>query len=725
MPRFLCSCFLLLVLLISHTHRAEASNGPRSSAPRSAQVVLLRNNSASGSDSLDQESIAGALTSMGFTFKVLDPDKLPQMDPDSTTLLVVPHASALALSRFQTKLIISSVKNGMRLFTDGLCPLLAALGISPGPLQHVSAVLDRGLPGFPIHWPDNPNVRSIAGYPKKLSRVLFADSACGLPLGVAFQLGRGRCIALSPLFDAVSGKGYSRFPTIPDAIVEELQCIPSFRRNALDAYFDPGYRYSMPVEQLAALWHKWGIHAVHAAAWYYHNTPPYDYRRLIDAAHKNGIVVYAWLEWPHVGPGFWTQHPEWRQKNALLHDAKLDFLHLMDLQNPECLNAALSDLSQLLKQDWDGVDIAEFTITGAGGEALAGPARPDYFVPFTPSAIAEFKKQYGYNPLDLEDSTSRHFWKRDASALDQFYRYRTDVNNRLLRQVVEHVSTLQRNGKRDWELIHTIVDNSLHPEFDYLLGFDQKATMNLLRGFGVTLNVEDPYMEWTQPPERYIQLRKTLTALIPDRISMIDINVVPIHPATQTGFATEQATGVEFLQQLRSAAQQNGRVCVYCESSVFSHDWQHVPSAMAISAVATKTSSGWEIETPNTVLWRTAIQDDLWLDGRLWDCRDSTGVIVPPGRHTISWNRDSAAFHSGASRLRLLFLSDELLGCTGNEEHLEITYRSYARCLLTFNNPPAKIRIDGLPANLPLIAGEKSFVVIAPSGEHRISVSGK
>ncbi len=46
------------------------------------------------------------------------------------------------------------------------------------------------------------------------------------------------------------------------------------------------------------------------------------------------------------------------------------------LQNPDCLRTALDDLAVLLKEDWDGVDIAEFTITGAGGEALARPFAP-------------------------------------------------------------------------------------------------------------------------------------------------------------------------------------------------------------------------------------------------------------------------------------------------------------------------------------------------------------
>ncbi len=725
MPRVLLGCILLLVLGVVDARPVHAGAGRRAPGPWAVRVTLLQNRSVSRSDSIDQESFAGLLSCMGYAYVGLDPGQVQKSKLDRMTLLVVPHASALALSPRSVKMIINSVRKGMGLVTDGPSPLLSALGVRLGEAEHVGAVINRAMPDVTLYWPDKPRVRSITAYPEKFSRILYSDSSSGRPLGIVLQLGKGRCLVLAPLFDPLSGRGYSRFPTLPNAIIGELRCRPSFRRNALDVYFDAGYRYNISVEKLASLWRGWGIRAVHAAAWYFNNTPPYDYRRLINAAHRNGIVVYAWLEWPHVGPGFWKKHPEWRQKNALLQDAKLDFLHLMDLQNPDCLNAALSDLSDLLKDDWDGIDIAEFTITGAGGEALAGPARPDFFVPFTPSAIAEFRTLAGYDPRELEDSTSPHFWKRNAAALDQFYHYRTIVNNRLLRQLIEYVSKLKKEGKRDWELIHTTVDNSLHPEFDYLLGFDEQATLRLLHEYAVTLNLEDPYMEWTQPPERYRKLRNTLVSLVPDRPSMIDINVVPVHPSTQVGFPSAQATGVEFLQQLQRAGEQGGRVCVYCESSVFTHDWQLVPHAMATGASLREASLGWEIKTPNTVTLLASGSDDAWLDGGPWPCKGPEGVIIPAGTHVVSFKHRAATPGSASSALQLLFLSDELLACKASGATIELTYRSPARCMLAFNNRPSNILIDGAPADVPVLAGENKFVVVAPSGEHRLSVSGK
>ena len=89
---------------------------------------------------------------------------------------------------------------------------------------------------------------------------------------------------------------------------------PPFRRQGADAYFDPGFRFNVSIDSLAKRWRQSGIHAIHAAAWYYYAQTSYDYARLIKAAHQNGILIYAWLEWPYVGKKFWDLHPDWRQR---------------------------------------------------------------------------------------------------------------------------------------------------------------------------------------------------------------------------------------------------------------------------------------------------------------------------------------------------------------------------------------------------------------------------
>ncbi|MCX6144289.1 MAG: hypothetical protein NTZ35_13820 [Ignavibacteriales bacterium] len=719
--RFCIVClFALLVLLFGKSvAQHQSSRSPRGGV----DVVIVWNQNASARDSIDQESYAAMMASMGFTALKINVHELNKAELNDRTLLLVPAASSRSLSLKDANRIVRKVEKGLRLVTGGESPLLSALHFQLGKPHRVGVVLDHHLPANHLHWADRPRVKWIAALPDLPTEVLYADSSTGHPLVVAAKLGRGKYIVLAPHLDAVSGKGYSRFPTMVNAIVRNLDCTPSFRRRGVDAYFDPGYRFGMSIEELTARWRRWGIRAVHAAAWYSDSAHPYDYKKLIDAAHKNGILVYAWLEWPHVGQGFWNQHPEWRQKNALLQDARLDFLHLMDLQNPDCMNAALNDLSRQMDLDWDGVDIAEFTITGAGGEALEGPSRPDYFTSFGTPMRTEFARVGGFDPLELENKNSEHFWQRDSLGLEKFYQYRKVVNNRLLRRVVEFIVDLEKKGKRDWELIHTIVDNTLHPEFDHLLGFDLDATLALLKEFGITLNVEDPYMEWAEPPTRYGRLRRTLVSMIPEHSSMIDINVVPIHPMDQHGFPSEQATGTELLQQVQSAAERNGRVCFYCESSLFEQDWPLVPHVLAGGSTIQKSAEGWEVNVPATVTLDWGMRGlSPVVDGKPWPCFGDDGIILSPGAHQLSFAKRSKPENSDQQPLRLVDIAGELIECQQTATGLNLIYVSPSRCLVTFGSLPKHFLLDDSTTDLPVLKGAGKFILLAPSGRHRLSV---
>ena len=718
-----CCIALLLLFSVLTSAPAVAQHHPLRRHRDVTEAVILWNQKASAADSIDQESYAAMIASLGFAASRLDIRNLDDAGIDEHTLLLVPHASSRSLSSRLVRNIIKRVEKGLRLVTGGESTLLSGLHFRLGESRRVGAVIDQVLPGNHFHWADRPRVKWIAALPDLPTQILYADSSTGHPLVVSASLGKGKYIVLAPHLDALSGKGYSRFPTFVNAIASVLGAKPPFKRQAVDAYFDPGYRFSMSIETLARLWRQWGIRAVHAAAWYHNSTHPYDYRRLIDAAHKNGILVYAWLEWPHVGEGFWTQHPEWRQKNALLQDAKLDWLYVMDLQNPGCMNAALNDLSRQLELDWDGIDIAEFTVTGAGGEALQGPSRPDYFTSFGRSMRTEFAAAAGFDPLELENPNSVHFWGRDSVGLEKFYNYRKVVNNRLLRRVVEFVVDLEKKGKRDWELVHTIVDNTLHPEFDHLLGFDLNATLALLKEFNITLNVEDPYMEWTEPPLRYRRLRETLASLIPGRSSMIDINVVPIHPMNQRGFPSEQATGTELLQQVQAAAERNGRVCFYCESSVFEHDWPLIPGAMAGASTIKKHVGGWEVNASATVTLMLGTKGHSpVVDGKPWLCYRDDGIILPAGTHQLSFAQKNELPVSDQHSLRLVDIAGELIECRKTTTGLECLYLSPSRCLVTFDSLPRSFLLDDFSTDLPVLRAKSRFVVLAPSGKHKLSV---
>jgi hypothetical protein len=475
----------------------------------------------------------------------------------------------------------------------------------------------------------------------------------------------------------------------------------------------------MPIETLAVKWKNWGIRSIHAAVWYYYQQPPYDFNRLIEAAHRNGILVYAWLEWPYVGKKFWDDHPAWRQKNALLQDAHLDFLYLMDFQNSACLQEAMNDLGQLLKFDWDGIDIAEFSITGCGSEALEGPLRPEYFTGFSDTARAEFRKLHGFDQLELFDQDSPHYWHSDSAALNTFFAYRIDVNNRLLHRIVKSLDSLNRLGHRNWEIILTIVDNSMHSEFDQLLGYDGKSTVELIKKYHLTLEVEDPYMEWSKPPERYKRLGEYYRKLLGDHPFIIDINIVPVPLLNNENHTKAQPTGAVFIQLWKKASEQSSRVCFYSESTVFPADWEALPFAMTENVVIQEDTSGWRISTPYTVMLAGIEQSGrLLLDGRPWPCYSDEGIIIPSGEHQLKVSDTNGTVDSGRIGMRLFSISGELLECRQNNDSLEVKYVSELRCILVLNEQPSTMILDGAISDIPVIGADGRWAVVTPPGIH-------
>jgi len=713
--RIVCLC----LLIFSFNHAAHSQKLPDGIF----ETVLLWNLKASGEDAIDQQSFLTTLESIGFDVVRNDPGDLMKHRLGPNTLLIIPRTSARSLSGRSIEAIIKSLQLGLTLITDGESPLSQAMGLQLGEPVPVADLVDHLLPELKPHWADTPRVAWIENFSRRKGDLLISDRNNGYPLAITKRFGKGQCIYFAPPFDPISGKGYARFANFPYLIVNELHRKPAFRRQGADAYFDPGYRYNIPIETLARQWRQWGIRAIHAAVWYFYNQTPYDYTRLIKAAHQNGILIYAWLEWPYVGKKFWDLHPEWRQKNALLQDAHLDFLYLMDFQNPLCMQAAMNDLELLLENDWDGIDIAEFSITGMGSQALEGPPRPEYFTGFSPIARSEFKKLQGFDQIELFDTTSQHYWLRDTAALNAFYQYRVEVNNGLLRQVIKELDSLNRRQRRNWEMILTIADNSLHPEFDQLLGYDLHNTLELVKEYRMTLQVEDPYMEWTKPPERYSRLGETYHRFLGDHPFIIDINVVPVHSPEEKSYSISQPTGSEIFQLWGAAADQSSRVCFYSESTVFSHDWEMLPYAMAARADIRKEGSELLINTPYTVtLTSVQMKGRFLLDGKPWMCYGEEGILIPRGKHRLVFREMNDTTRIQGTGIRLVSISDELLECRQEGDSLKVKYESPARCALTLSGRPAMMVLDGALVDLPIIQNEKHVIVLGPPGVHRISL---
>ncbi len=226
----------------------------------------------------------------------------------------------------------------------------------------------------------------------------------------------------SPAIRQVAEQAYRNSEAAPAAVVRPLdfgaagQALKSpSRSNNLWAFFDSSYRGRADVEYLARRWRESGISALHVASW--HNLEPDPatdayLTALIQACHRQAILVYAWLELPYAGEKFWMEHPEWREKNASGQDAQLGWRKPMNLQNPECSRALAAKVEALLSGfDWDGVNLAELSF----GE-------PENLLPMNDNVRAEFTEVAGWDPKLLSAAGSPHANQKDLKTFLGFRR---------------------------------------------------------------------------------------------------------------------------------------------------------------------------------------------------------------------------------------------------------------------------------------------------------------
>jgi hypothetical protein len=279
-------------------------------------------------------------------------------------------------------------------------------------------------------------------------------------------------------------------------------------------------------------------------------------------------------------------------------------------------------------------------------------------------------------------------------------------------------------GRRKMDMVLTVFDVNGHPELSDRLGIDAARTLNLINQFDATLQVEDPATEWSRPPSRYVELGERYRRLKLKNPFAIDINVLTVHPPTQTGFATDTPSGTEVLQLFQAAAQHAARVCLYSESTVAESDWEILPYSMAASASVEKKGDEWLVETPQTVrLELNHVFKKVFIDDRIWFCHDGGSVLVPAGEHRISVQSTHRTwFDTSQLDTRLIELTGELVGSEQKAYGLEVEYRSSGRCALMFSRQPYRVTIDGLGVAVPTIKGTDGYVVIAPPGQHRLRV---
>ena len=602
------------------------------------------------------------------------------------------------------------VEHGTILVLEGESTLASAFGFeaTSKPRFIARSVEDVHALNLRIVW-EKPLELPVTRIPPE-ARVFARERWQGAPLIAGMRRGAGAVLWLAA---PLGNPGYGRFPYIPQALTD-LGLEAPFQSRRLWAFFDSAYRSRIDPDYFAARWRAAGIGALHVAAWHYWESDPQsdDYlRRLIDACHRRAIAVYAWVELPHVSEKFWNDHPEWREKTALGQDAQLDWRKLMNLTNRAAFASVSEGLRGLMGRfDWDGVNLAELYF-----ESLEGFENPARFTPMNDDVRAEFRTTAGFDPMELFDARSPHYYSRDSVGLERFLDFRAELAHRQQTEWIGVVEAIRKTSPQ-LDLVLTHVDDRFDTSMREKIGADAARVLPMLGDHDFTFLIEDPATIWNLGPQRYPQIAARYNALTTERQKLaIDINVVERY---QDVYPTKQQTGTELFELVHTAAAAFPRVALYFENSIARVDWPLLASAASTVTRAERSGPKLIVDSLRGagVPWKGAAA----VDGKPWPFADDTTVWLPAGMHAIE-----PAFPAGNSdakppAMRVLDFNGRLKSAGESASGIEFAYQSNARAMALLDRAPARMELDGAETP-PKMAGN---VLILPRGQHVVALFG-
>jgi len=493
--------------------------------------------------------------------------------------------------------------------------------------------------------------------------------------------------------------GIERYPYLVHALIDLGLELPLGATN-LWAFFDSSYRIRADTDYLARHWRQAGVGILHVAAWHTMEPDPAQdeyLARLIRSCHRNAILVYAWLELPHVSEKFWADHPGWREKTAAGQDAQLDWRKLMNLQNNDCRAAASKEIASLLTRfDWDGVNLAELYF-----ESLEGASNPARFTPMNDDVRADYQKKTGIDPKSLLAPGAR------AEDLRRFLDYRANLATNLQAQWLDEIEKA-RVDKPYLDIVLTHIDDRFEPGIRDALGADIARSLPLIQARNSTLLVEDPATLWNLGPERYSKLAEQYRALTPDRTHLaVDINIVERYQ--EDVYPTKKQTGVELLELVHEAAISFSRVALYFENSLEKEDLALLPAAANTASAAVDGAGVLTLDATQAtrVSWQGAVD----MDGKLWPVQDARTILAPAGKHSF----EASASQPGVS---IADFNGEIRSAQGASNRADISYTSKSRAVAVLGPGVSRIEVDGATYH-QVKAGEMIGSVVLPAGEHK------
>ncbi len=668
-------------------------------------------------ESNDLKSLKNSVFVSGINFDQTITDSLTPGKLAAYDLLIIPVAAAKKLSAKQLSVVKQALNTGMNLLFDGVSQLNEELAIRlQDKSQAVTRIRDIQFPDLQLYWTIPAKVKPITSTGLQF-KILCIEDSTKKPIGISCSFGSGKYVYFSTYFDPNTKKGYSRFPFLIETIKTEFGIVALAERKTMEMYFDFGMRDTVPIEELVKYWRKNKVKRIHASGWYYDQD--FDYTKLIKTCHENGILVYCWLETPMISRNFWDKHPEWREKTVFNKDANIDWRLLMNLADSNCRNQIFKELGGfLMSHDFDGVNFAELYFE----PSPVGPNLPENFTPMNQLVRNQFRKQSGFDPVELFDRKSSHYWEKNQADWKTFANYRKNLCYELKDHFLRFLTKIKEQ-KKDYEIMLTVLDVSLTPELSDFIAEDTQNALKLYKKYGVTMQIEDPSNCWGLTPERYVKMgtyyRKHIKE--PNKL-LFDCNVVGSHEKGEGGFPAEKPTGEEIRQITYNMGTHINRPIFYSEDAINRNDWLNISNTLARDTKITVIRPGsWSIEALNTVIIHTGAPDvSLNLDGHHWYAGEGDAVIVPGGSHILEINQTQEIMPLSLIKS----ISGELISADFKKDAIEFTYsEDIVSCYVTIDRQPESIFLDDQKTVCPVYENsDLEFTVRLPSGLHKVRI---
>jgi len=629
-------------------------------------------------------------------------------------LLIVPEREGQQLGPTLVQTLLHGVEGGMPLLLDGSTPLAGELGVKA--IGSRSVITRYGWDRYaedPVLLPARLVYSRFQVSP--VLQVLAFDPKHKAPLVVSGSRGQGRFIYSAIPLEPQEGMVFQYLPFLAQAIVDELHVAPSLAADNLCVYVDAGGDPKADPAAVAAQLKSWSVREVHLAAFYTSQAFREFVPRFIAAAHREGISVYAWLEYPMVSREFWDQHPQWREVTASGHPAIMDWRYHMALEDPACFQAVAELTRRLvLDFDWDGVDLAELYFEGDPGIFKD----PEDFTPMHPTFRQMFKKRYGVDPREMFDPDSPLYGPRNPDLRSELQEYRVELITQLTENFLETLAAC-RAQKPYLQTTLTVIDALRDPGVTERFGVDPARLLALQKRFGFAVEIEDPYTVWNSSPDRYRAIGEYYRPrLQPGTPFSIDVNVVDRIPP---GRPLNKPRGLELYELVANVAKNVDLITLYAFSTFSPDDMRLVPFVLGAEQMASGPPDEGTILARRQLLWRTdALGKTVYLDGQEWPCRSDSQVLIPAGTHRVSTRPQ--ADDAGQSPLRIESLNGTILGAEQSGQHVRFTYESRGRCYVTLNRAPATVLCDGAPGVAKVLSDGGRVCLVLPQGKHTVEL---